>query len=240
MGLPLNILGITGKSLIKNGLILYLDAGNNNSYSGSGTNWVDISGSANNGTLINGTSYNSNNGGNLVFDGVDDYVNISNIINPGTGSFSFGCWVKTSTTAITGFIGKSILLAVVGRFSLLHSTAVPNKLRAIIGFDTNGTILNSTSNINDGKWHYAFITLNRTGNATLYFDGISETSTNISSFSSVNMTYNQPIRAGVYNDASYNPANFLNGSISMIHYYNRALTASEVLQNYNATKNRFI
>ena len=61
---------------VKDGLVLDLDAGNPLSYPGTGTTWTDLSGNNNNGTLINGVGYNSDNGGSLVFDGVDDHGTI--------------------------------------------------------------------------------------------------------------------------------------------------------------------
>ena len=60
-------------SIISNGLILALDAADKNSYPGSGTAWTDLSGNGNNGTLINGPTFNTGSLGNIVFDGVDDY-----------------------------------------------------------------------------------------------------------------------------------------------------------------------
>ena len=67
-----------GPKIVTDGLVLCLDAANSKSYPGTGTAWNDLSGNGNNGTLINGVGYNSNNGVSLVFDGVNDYANISN------------------------------------------------------------------------------------------------------------------------------------------------------------------
>jgi len=64
-------------SIVMNGLVLCLDAGNTKSYPGSGTTWIDLSGNSNTGTLTNGPTYSSENGGSLVFDGIDDYVTTS-------------------------------------------------------------------------------------------------------------------------------------------------------------------
>jgi hypothetical protein len=66
--------------LVRNGLVLALDAGRTLSYPGSGTTWTDLSGNGNTGTLTNGPTYSSANGGSLVFDGVDDYVNLGSSI----------------------------------------------------------------------------------------------------------------------------------------------------------------
>ena len=66
-----------GPRIVTDGLVLYLDAGNNKSYPGSGNTWYDISENGNNGTLVNGVGYNSSNKGSLVFDGVNDYIQTS-------------------------------------------------------------------------------------------------------------------------------------------------------------------
>ena len=84
-------------NIIVDGLILHLDAGNSSSYSGSGTTWTDLSGEGNNGTLVNGTSYTSDDGGSLVFDGTNDYVNLGAVqINTAAGTI--GMWIKLDST----------------------------------------------------------------------------------------------------------------------------------------------
>ena len=67
--------------IVTDGLVLALDAGNAKSYPGSGTAWTDLSGNSNNGTLTNGSTYSSVDGGAIVFDGSDDYVVSSNNTN---------------------------------------------------------------------------------------------------------------------------------------------------------------
>ena len=67
-----------GPKIVTDGLVLCLDAADQNSYPGSGNTWYDLSGNGNNGTLVNGVGYNSGNLGSLVFGGVDDYVNCEN------------------------------------------------------------------------------------------------------------------------------------------------------------------
>ena len=94
--------------IVTDGLVLALDAANAKSYPGSGTTWSDLSGNRNTGTLTNGPTFNSGNGGGIVFDGVDDYVDCGNSstlqINQGTIS----AWVKTSSpgSSFRGIITK--------------------------------------------------------------------------------------------------------------------------------------
>ena len=65
-----------GPNVVEDGLVLALDAGNTQSYPGSGTAWTDISGKGNNGTLTNGPTYSSADGGAIVFDGINDHIDL--------------------------------------------------------------------------------------------------------------------------------------------------------------------
>jgi hypothetical protein len=83
--------------IVTDGLVLALDAANTKSYPGSGTTWSDLSGNSNNGELVNGITYDDTNLGSLVFDGVDDYVQITKVpsidFTP-TSSFTMMVWAK--------------------------------------------------------------------------------------------------------------------------------------------------
>jgi hypothetical protein len=82
------------ENVVKDGLVLYLDAGNNTSYPGSGTTWYDLSEGANSGTLVNGVSYNSSNGGFLSFDGVNDYVNLGQSNKFASNNLTLDVWLN--------------------------------------------------------------------------------------------------------------------------------------------------
>lgn len=88
--------GIAGPNIIRNGLILAIDAADRNSYSGTGTNWYDLSTNNSNGTLINGPTFSAVNGGSIVFDGINDYVGITSLTHPSTNSFSISFWSKSA------------------------------------------------------------------------------------------------------------------------------------------------
>ena len=87
-------------SLVTSGLILHLDSGNSSSYSGSGTTWTDLSGNNRNATLINGPQYSSVDGGKIVFDGIDDYAEVSNPPMFGSGDFSVEVWFKRKESTL--------------------------------------------------------------------------------------------------------------------------------------------
>jgi len=79
------------------GLVLCLDAANNRSYPGSGTAWTDLSRGGNNGALTNGPTFNSANGGSIVFDGTNDYVQVTSPfgdIDWSLRAWSFSAWMK--------------------------------------------------------------------------------------------------------------------------------------------------
>jgi hypothetical protein len=92
------------KSIVTDGLVLSLDAGNANSYPGTGTNWADLSGNGLNGTLVNGPTYNSANLGSIVFDGTNDHVTVANnsLLNP-TTTISVAAYFNISSFGINSY-----------------------------------------------------------------------------------------------------------------------------------------
>jgi hypothetical protein len=89
--------GKTGPDIIESGLVLCLDAANKNSYRGSGTTWTDLSGNGNNGTLTNGPTFSAGNQGSIVFDGVDDYVEVSNASSLNASTQTISVWYNATT-----------------------------------------------------------------------------------------------------------------------------------------------
>jgi hypothetical protein len=88
-----------GPNVVTDGLVLSLDAANIKSYVSGSTTWYDKSGNGNNGTLTNGPTFDSNNGGNLVFNGTNQYIDCgsSSLLNFGTGNYTIGVWFKIKT-----------------------------------------------------------------------------------------------------------------------------------------------
>ena len=89
--------------IVTNGLVLCLDAGNTKSYSGSGTTWTDLSESATNGTLTNGPTFNSDNKGSIVFDGIDDYI--AGSLTSAPTEMTFCVFAKVTNKNEAGLIG---------------------------------------------------------------------------------------------------------------------------------------
>jgi hypothetical protein len=230
--------------IVKDGLVMDLDAAKLDSYPRTGTIWRDISGNQNNGTLINGPTFNSENGGNIVFDGVDDYVDCGNSssLNFSTGSFTINCWFKPSSTQAGGnfpaLIEKSTgdftsPSAGVTGWILLYIT---NGNQYVFRLGDSSTTINNLSFpltvANDNIWKNLTVTVSPT---TLigYYNGIGVGSTARTLTGSVDTSVN--LNIGRWRAFSRE----LNTNISQVQIYNRALTPSEVLQNYNATKGRF-
>jgi hypothetical protein len=105
--------------IVTDGLVLCLDAANSRSYPGSGTTWFDLSGNGNNGTLANGPTFNANNNGSIVFDGTNDYVEITNrntnLEFQPSQAFTVSTWFKTTTIPTTGSLVANMLAS--GTFS---------------------------------------------------------------------------------------------------------------------------
>ena len=224
--------------IVTNGLVLHLDAGSRQSYVSGSTTWSDLSGNNYTGSLINTPTFNAAEQGSVVFNG-GSYSNHGNIINPGTSNFTLAVWVKTSTTFLAGFIGKTRAAGLAGRFAIFHDNTTPGKAVCIIDYSGAGISLTGSTTINDNTWHHITQVANRTSTMILYVDGKPENSINISAGSAVNLNLSDPFYLATYPNAAGTPASFLNGSIASAQYYNRALSDTEVAQNYNALKSRF-
>jgi hypothetical protein len=226
--------------IITDGLVLYLDAANPKSYPGSGTVWRDLSRSGNNGTLINGPTYSTANGGSIVFDGVNDTVNLGNILNIGLNSITLSCWVKINIgSATAGILGKTSLRGYVGRYAIFIES---NNINALFTPINNFTISTPVNPYVNTGFHNISLVIDRVSFMRLYINGIEVgTQQNISSTSAVNLNASTDVFfIGSYGDSmGVNPMLFLNGNISNVIMYYKALTATEILQNYNATKTRY-
>jgi len=230
-----------GPNTVTSGLVLELDAGNIKSYPTTGTTWFDKSGNANNGTLINGPTFNTGSLGSIVFDGVDDSTGLGNILNIGLNSWTISCWFRiNSPSGVQGIMGKTSARSYVGRYTLFIENGF---LYGLLQAENSGnyTVTTSITPYNDLKWHNAVLSIDRTQNMTLYIDSINISSTSISASVNVNLTGSTDnLYVGSYGSSDGTaPLYSFNGNIATAQIYNRALLADEVLQNYNATKGRF-
>jgi hypothetical protein len=214
--------------IVTNGLVFALDAGNLVSYESGSTSTYSMTGSIS-GSLINGTSYNSGNGGSWVFDGVDDYVDTTfkASISIGNGNpFTISAFFKTGNTTqqmlVTCPDSPRFYIEVFNRSGVLVSHW---------GIGNNNNSSTSTAIINLNQI-YNYVTTYDGNIAKGYLNGVLTDTDTIGS-QSYNTNF---LQIGKY--ANFLPL-YLSGSIYTTQIYNRALTDSEVLQNFNAQKGRF-
>ena len=221
---------IENPSIITNGLVLNLDAGNTLSYPGTGTLWTDLSGNGNNGTLVNSPSFDSANGGSIVFDGTNQYVNCGNASNLQITVGTISAWVKTTTpgSSYRGIIVKGFAWGLFVKDGILitYDWGMP----ANMGTRTTGI------NISDGTWKNVVMTFTETigtpsNNVIIYLNGNPVLTTTVKHSSNSNNVQLGSNTTGINQ--------FLNGNISQALIYNRALSSTEVIQNFNETKGRY-
>ena len=225
--------------VVTDGLVLYLDAANSISYVSGSTTWNDLSRNGNNGTLVNGPTFNSGNGGSIVFDGVDDRVSRNISIDTGQ-NFTVNAWIFPTLLGTTrrAVVGNSYPFS--GRVGWLFCTAgssINNTFFMSIGADIS--FRNAAANtLSLNTWQYiTAIVSNGGGSITLLKDG-QATNTATVGLTTGTITYTSPQFNVGFRDVSGTTDPYT-GNISQVTIYNRALTQQEVLQNYNATKGRY-
>ncbi len=189
---------------------------------------IDITGRGNNGTLTNGVSYSDSNSGSFVFDGTNDYVDCGNSSNLSITVGTVCAWFKKPHgSGYKGLVDKG--RDGYGAWSLnVDETANTATFKAHIS-GNNRVIIASSSYGND-IWNYVCGVYDGT-NLSIYQNG---TLSNSASYSGTIGTNSVSVRVGSANDGLY-----FNGNIAQVQIYNRALTASEIQQNFNANRSRF-
>ena len=217
--------------IVTDGLVLALDAGNTKSYNAgiSTTAWTDLSGNGNNGTLTNGVGYNSSNGGSLDFDGVDDYVTIPAITLDKDNS-AFSVWFTVGVDFTGNYGNRGIILGNNGdEFLSLFAISAQNNLQGETNTNENyylGGFGTGDSSISNG-WNNVQVSFENSI-AKTYINGILK-------YTSTTLTSDLTINEIVSSDATAN----YQGNIAQVSIYNKSLTASEIQQNFNATRGRF-
>jgi hypothetical protein len=222
-----------GPNIVRDGLVLALDAGAVRSYPGSGTTWYDLSGNGNNGTLTNGPTFSD---GAIVFDGTNDHVLGTLQSSIFTGPHSINCWFFRETVKQwSGLFSNNV-----GTTSCSLLTFIDTSNR--IGINRAGVSATSISiDLGAGhlnKWINCCMTISGVTNGSLvnvyvYMDGVLLTA-------SGNLYWDMSSSSSYYIGRHWTSATQVHdGSIAQTSLYNRALTAEEVQQNYNALKGRF-
>ena len=230
---------IRGPKIVKDGLVLALDAADRNSYIGSGTVWSDLSGNKNTGTLTNGPTFSNLNGGNIVLDGTNDYVNIpyNTNLNPST-NVTASIWIRSTVSDLNIRNGIE-LSASADELYFLYFRADLSPKRWGFGIrQSNSTYAESTSTSSSfsiNTWYNITLVANSsTLLVSLYINGLFDGSV------AYNGTLKQNAAATLSLGSDPGAARrYWQGNVATGLVYSRALSAVEVLQNYNATKGRF-
>jgi hypothetical protein len=234
--------------IVTDGLVFYVDAGNGNSYPGSGTTWKDLAG-GNDGTLTNGPTYSSDNGGSIVFDDVDDIVvcgSSNDITGDNLQTCTLSAWFKTTATGLAYIASvkrqstdSSLITLTV---NTVGSGQINNGHAGFVTRDfantahTSITDNNSGVGYNDNNWHYVSAVIDGT-TRVLYIDGTQKATDTDGMQSVTGNTANFTLGGFA---ASGFPNQYYGGNIAGVTFHRKALSAAEITQNYNALKNRFI
>jgi len=231
-----------GPQIVRNGLVLALDAADRNSYRGSGTTWTDLSGNGYNGTLTNSPTFSNSNGGSIIFDGTNDYTSTSLDLSwNNANSVSISMWIKTGNLSQSkGFLGT-------GNFEWQFRQgqyAGANSDLVFVYWDnsgghTNGSIPSMSGFFDDTNWKHLTMTWNNSNSTILFYKNGTQIFSQVYGNPSANRVSSELMQIGGNVYSWDGVGAYWNGSFSNIQTYNRTLSATEVLQNYNATKTRF-
>jgi len=239
-----DINGLIDGPIVTNGLILNLDAGNRSSYPGSGTTWTDLSGNGNNGTFGAGTqapTYSSANGGSLVFDGVDDYASVTNPTTFQNQNFTVSVWVNPGVQDAGLISMVDFDHAGSNGWVLQSEDATTNRYYYFAWYD--GTQFQPVGGFGAGKgiqvttstWQN--IVYSKSGTTLIgYLNGSQIFTPAAAGNANVHYLSNRNFR--VASCVAVTGREFT-GQISNTQIYNRALTATEVQQNFNALRGRY-
>jgi hypothetical protein len=219
----------SGPDIIEDGLVLCLDAANINSYPKSGTTWSDLAG-ANDGTLTNGPTFDSDNGGSFVFDGTNDYINVP--INLNISEASISAWVFSEGVGKNFFVYTDTYST--SNYSHCLGISSSNKLHVYM-YDGSIKRGDGSATMQTNKWHNIVLAWKNSSYVKSYLDG------SLDKTFAINNAWSSGARLYLgASTGSANPANgFLNGKISNLIVHTRALTADEIRRNYEATVGRY-
>ena len=214
-----------GPRIVTNGLVLALDAADRNSYVSGSTTWNDLSGNGNNATLVNNPTFSSTNGGSIVFNGTDNYIDTGKTatqLGVFNANYTFDAWVyPTNFTGDRSMFG-TVTNAVREGLHLVFRNGVIYQGHYSADIQAGTGTLNAWNNI-------CYTYTQSSGLASIYKNGILQGSGTIASFiGTTNILIGRSLSSG-----------YFVGNGSNYKIYNRALAVSEIQQNYNATKTRF-
>jgi hypothetical protein len=226
----------SGGGIVTRNLQLYLNAGDSDSYPGTGTTWTDLSPNAYQTTLINGVGYSSSDGGTLTFAGTQ-YVDTNQSIT--AQSFSVSAWFKTNAVGIKMIISKETTAGWPWNYRIwMNGGQLVGDIAQSGGVST--AINSPSSSYNNNVWYNVMFTRNDS-TLRLYVNGIEIANSPDTLTGSIANSQEVWIARSAYTGGGASPSGSYQfiGNISEIMVYNDVLTDSEVLQNFDATKTRF-
>ena len=215
-------------SYVTENLQFYVDAGLPSSYSGTGTTWYDISGNSRNLTM-NSLSYSSNDGGYIIFDGSHTADSVA------TYSINFSNGFTVESVAKFSGSGQEGLFAFNGNGKFINVQAQETNIRWEVD---QGSSFETTNSLTSSTWYHVTCVYEGTSNgssatARIYINGVeNNTGSLYADRTGTSQSQTSNFELGLHD-------NYLNGNIALSRMYNKVLSPSEVLQNFNYTKDRF-
>lgn len=217
--------------IVTDGLVLYLDAANTKSYVSGSTTWRDISRSGINGTLTNGPTFNSANGGSIVFDGVNDYVDCSNnTLLQLNENLTISVW--TYVTAPKTGLGLITKGPISSDYDYMLYLSINSTGFSFFKKNSSGTAEQSGGFISTFLNKWTNVCFTKQGIIVTSYENATRKFTSNLTDSEIRSSSNS-LKIGSGFGTAYG------GNLPILQIYNRALTPQEILQNYNATKTRF-
>jgi hypothetical protein len=223
-----------GASIVRDGLVLYLDAANPKSYT-SGTTWFDLSGN-NDGTLINGVGYSADNKGAMVFDGVNDTIDCGQVSSVGSSllGLTISMWVNPAANATAMYAENGTTFTTNTFYLAQENTAV----LTFLVYGEGGYDLVEVSSPNPypiNTWFNIVGTWSSGTRCKLFYNAEDKTKLRGGAIRNTLINGNTNLYIGSRNNSSI----FYRGNVGSTSIYNRALTEVEIKQNFEATRGRY-
>jgi hypothetical protein len=220
------------ENIVTDGLVLNLDAGYTVSYPKDGTTWYDLSGNAGNSTLVNGPSYSSDNGGCISLDGSNDLINgPNNVTWFSNSSFTIESWFKFNSSPPTEQLWFSANQSPPGE------TQQDIHLRVMSGtglrFGFYGNDLDASNVVSHSNWYQVICSYDySTDNSKIFVNGSQVATGSAGPYTPIDAN----VGIGYWRGRN---VQYFKGNIAITRVYNRALSATEIAQNFNAQKSRY-
>jgi hypothetical protein len=234
--------GQSHRSIVRDGLVLYLDAADSDSYTGSGTTWYDLSGNGFNATLKNSPTYSTNNLGRFSLDGTNDYAYVGATF-PSYTNFTVSFWVNVQTIANHRGIFCIKNAADTADYGS-GNFAIHTLTDGYFGMEASDLYAGNTSKNNTIVYNtnaYCTVVCDQTNSIVRYYlNGYANGTQAITSTITFSDHTALFIGSRQYSTTGENsPQNTLTGYLYHLLFYQRVLSQTEIYQNYISTKDRF-